>query len=167
MKHPPHKEASMTTRRHTTRGKGFALALLVVLSLIIAVAAGACGGKGKSSGGGAPPTLYPSTISPTPSASPSTPGKHPSPTATPSNGASPSSKPISDAAMRAGILRRLSQEPTLVGIQFTILVRQAVVRIYATVKTQDQRTTAQNIALSEPGIAKLISYIKVGGQTGY
>ncbi len=69
--------------------------------------------------------------------------------------------------MRAGILRRLSQEPTLVGIQFTVHVLHAVVRIYATVKTQDQRTTAQNIALCEPGIAKLISYIKVKGQTGY
>lgn len=156
----------MTTRCHTTRGKGFALALLVVLSLIIALAAGACGGKGKSSGGGTP-SWRPSTISPTPSAGPSTPGKHPSPTATPSNGASTSSKPISDAAMRAGIARRLSQEPTLVGIQFTVHVHQAVVCIYATVKTQDQRTAAQNIALSEPGVAKLISFIKVGGQTGY
>ena len=53
------------------------------------------------------------------------------------------------------------------GVQFTVHVLHAVVRIYATVQTQDQRTTAQNVALGEPGIEKLISYIQVKGQTGY
>ena len=166
MKRPVHKEPSTTTRRHTMRGHACALALLVALSLTIAVAAGACGGKAKSSGGGTP-TLYPSTSPGTSSGSPGTsPSSRPS-TITPTSSASPTGKPESDAAMRADILRRLSQEPTLVGIQFTVHVHQGVVAIYATVKTEAQRTTAQNIALGEPGIKKVISYIQVKGQPGY
>jgi hypothetical protein len=154
----------MTTGRHPIRGQVLVLALLVVLSLIMAVAAGACGGKGKSPNGTAS-TLHPSpsTVSGSPGTPPS---KRPS-TITPSSGASATGAPISDAAMRADILRRLSQVPSLVGIQFTVHVHNAVVRIYGTVKTQDQLTTAQQIALSEPGIKKVISYLDVKGQTGY
>ena len=63
--------------------------------------------------------------------------------------------------MRAGILRRLSQESTLAGIRFIVHVHQGVVKLYGTVKSQDQRSTAQNIALGEPGIKEVISYLQV------
>jgi len=155
----------MTTGRHPMRGQVLAPALLVALSLIIAVTAGACGGKGKSPNGSAS-TLRPSpsTVSGSPTPPPT---KHPSTTITPTSSASATGKPVSDDAMRADILRRLSAEPTLVGIQFTVRVYNAVVRIYGSVKTQDQLTTAQKIVLSEPGIKKVISYLEVKAQSGY
>jgi len=168
VKHPVHMEAPMATGHHSRRGHVWVLALLVVLSLIMAVAAGACGGKQKSPGGSGP-TLHPSATPSTSSGSPGSPppSKGPSSTITPTSSASPTGKPPSDAAIRAGILRRLSQEPSLVGIQFTVNVVHAVVHIFGSVKTQDQLTTAEKIALSEPGIKKVISYLKVRGQTGY
>ena len=166
MKSHAQNETGMAARRHAIPGRVCALALLVVLSLAVAVAAGGCGSKAKSPSGG-PPTLYPSTSPSTSSGGPSpSPSSRPSSTATPTSSASATSKPISDDAIRTGILRRLSQEPTLVGIQFTVHVLRAVVRMYGTVDTQAQRTMAQNIAVGEPGIKKVISFIQVNGQPG-
>ena len=167
MKHPVHMKARTRLGRHAIGRQALVLAVLVVVSLAVALAASACGSKGKPASSGTP-TLYPRATPRARSGSPGTPpSKGSSATISPTSSASPTGKRASDATIRAGILRRLSQEPTLVGIQFIVHVRGAVVRIYGTVKTQAQLATAQQIAVSEPDITKVISYIKVKSQTGY
>lgn len=64
-------------------------------------------------------------------------------------------------------MTRLAQSPALVGLDITVTVRKLVVRLFGTVKTKEQRTTAEQIAVTEPGVAKVISYLKVEPGGGY
>ena len=161
----------------------------VVLPLAIALLALALAGCGD---GGTPAPIA-DTLTPTPglstvppmsaSASPS-PGSTqgttlaPSPgaqspsgqtaTAIPSPSPSASGATITDKSIRADIVRRLAASPVLVGLDFRVFVHKRVVVLAGTVKTKVQKTTAEQIAVTEPGIKKVISYVKVvPGGGGY
>ncbi len=74
---------------------------------------------------------------------------------------------ISDADIRGGILVRLSQEPTLRGIEFKVRVNDGVVHLQGRVPTNRQKGTAEQIAVTEPGVKKVVSYLRVTGGGGY
>jgi hypothetical protein len=160
--------------------------LIALLLCALAVAAGgllaACGDEAPETG---IETLYPS-----PAGSPADGGASPAPSDSPStspkgsgdgsggDGSSGSSggssgssgsgqQTISDSDIRGGILVRLSQEPTLRGIEFKVRVKNGVVTLQGRVQNNRQKGTAEQIAVSEPGVKKVVSYIRVTGGGGY
>ena len=62
---------------------------------------------------------------------------------------------------------RLSQDPSLRGLQFKVRVRDAQVILARRVKTKNQKHPAEQIAVSEPGVKRVLSYIEVSGSGGY
>ena len=131
----------------------------------------ACGGDGSAP---APPTR---TL--TPDASPTTgkrgattvPSVAPSatPSATPTASATPTPTPtrITDKAIKAGILARIAQEPGLRGFDIRVAVNDKVVYLRGRVRTKAQRTLVEQIALTEPGVKKVVSAIDVDDAAGY
>lgn len=97
------------------------------------------------------------SVSPTPSASATAPGTTPSPSPT----------RITDKSIKAGILARIAQEPGLQGFEVRIIVTDGVVHLRARVRTKQQRSLIEQIALSEPGVKKVVSAIDVDDAAGY
>lgn len=140
-----------------------------------AVVLAACGGDGSAPA--------PSTRTLTPDASPTTgkrgattaptaaPSVTPSatPTATPTASATSTPTPtrITDKAIKAGILARIAQEPGLRGFDIRVAVNSKVVYLRGRVRTKAQRTLAEQIALTEPGVKKVVSAIDVDDAAGY
>jgi hypothetical protein len=106
-----------------------------------------------------------STASPPPSASvsPAPSSSATAPVATPS----PSPTRITDKSIKAGILARISQEPGLQGFDIRIAVNDGIVYLRGRVRTKQQRSLVEQIALSEPGIKKVVSAIDVDDAAGY
>jgi hypothetical protein len=162
----------MTRPRHTRCSATIRAA--IVLFGTAAVLLSACGAGDK-------PAVSPSTILPSPSASSAGGSGHASPSPATSVSPSPSSssshhgsgssgastKKISDARMRGDILVRLSQDPSLRGIQFEVVVNHGVVSLMGRVKTGKQKHSAEQIAVSEPGVKRVLSYLEVTGGGGY
>jgi hypothetical protein len=172
------------TRRTLTRRGATILASAILLAAAVLVSA--CGSGDK-------PAVKPSTLYPSPSASNAVTSGNPSPSpgtstspgtsSSPGTSTSPSpsstggrngggssgtsTKKITDASIRGNILVRLSQEPTLRGIDFTVVVHNASVSLTGRVKTRKQKHSAEHIAVSEPGVKRVLSYIEVTGGGGY
>ncbi|HMK93283.1 MAG TPA: BON domain-containing protein [Thermoleophilia bacterium] len=105
-----------------------------------------------------------STLSPAPGQTPS--GQ--TSTTIPSPSPSTSAGTITDKSIRADIRRRLAASPVLVGLEFKVFVHKRVVVLAGTVKTKVQKTTAEQIAVTEPGVKKVVSYVTVvPGGGGY
>lgn len=104
--------------------------------------------------------------SPSPGASAS-----PSPSSTGSGGGSrsfgASTKTITDKSIRGNVLVRFSQEPSLRGIQFKVAVHDAVVILAGRVTTKEHKRSAEQIAVSEPVVKRVLSYIVITGGGGY
>jgi hypothetical protein len=154
----------------------FAALILVAL----AAAGSACGDGGRPA---AVSTLSPSTGSTT------TAPRHPSPgttttgaasglssgatvapasASTPSTSVSPSPAAITDASLRADLIKRLGASPTLVGLEIRVRVVHRVVYLLGTVKSRAEKAAAEHIAVTEPGIAKVVSLLEiVPGGGGY
>jgi hypothetical protein len=164
------------SRRHATL-------LTCVVLLAAAVLQSACGGSGDKAAV-KPSTLYPSpsassattsgSTSPSPGASTSaSPGTSTSPSPSSTGGrngggsSGTSTKEITDATIRGNILVRLSQAPSLRGIDFEIVVHNGVVTLTGRVETRKQKHAAERIAVSEPGVKRVLSYIEVTGRDGY
>jgi hypothetical protein len=159
----------------TTRSSGSRrLAVATLLSIVlvgVGVALAACGDGSTP----APPTrtLTPSavdtsvkrgsTASPAPSAS-VTPAPTSSATGTTP---SPSATRITDKSIKAGILARIAQEPGLQGFEIRVIVTDGVVHLRGRVRTKQQRSLIEQIALSEPGVQKVVSAIDVDDAAGY
>jgi BON domain len=156
--------------RPTSRGRKIVAALMLALAAGgVMVALAACGD-------GATPAPPSRTLSPspggdggkhgataTPSASPSATAATPSAPTTPS--ASPT--PITDAGIKAGILARIAQEAGLQGFTFDVTVHDGTVYLSGRVRTKQQRSLAEQIALTQPGVKKVVSSIEVKAGTGY
>jgi len=154
-----------------------ALALLLATAFLMpAVSVSACGSS--------TPAVRSSTLLPSPS--PSLPGgtgagaQSPTPVGTPSTisptaatSPGPSSSSTTGAArptdkeIRADIIKRLVAAPDLVGLTFGVAVHDRVVTLAGTVETKGQKRTAEHIAVTEPGIVKVVSYVRVAQASGY
>lgn len=161
-----------TVRRHlahNARRLGAALLLAVVLGGAVVVLA-ACGD------GSAP---APSARILTPDASPTsgkrgattapdaTPGATPTATPTTSVTSTPTPTRITDKGIKAGILARIAQEPGLRGFEIRVTVTRKIVYLRGRVRTKAQRTLVEQIALTEPGVKKVVSAIDVDDAAGY
>ena len=141
-------------------------AVLLTVALGGVMAALAACGDGAAP---APPrrTLTPSTdaspgkkhSSASPSASPSAKPETPTP--------SPSATKITDRTIKAGILSRIAEEPGLQGFDIRVVVNDGVVYLRGRVRTKQQRTLIEQIALTEPGVKKVVSAIDVDDAAGY
>jgi hypothetical protein len=151
------------------------LAAFALLAVPLVVAAGAL----VACGDGSAPA--PATRTLTPDQSPS-PGKHgtttapsvqPSASATPTASSSPSptasSTParITDKSIKANILARIAREPGLRGFEIKVVVSGGVVYLRGRVRTTEQRTLVEQIALTEPGVKKVVSAVDVDDAAGY
>ena len=166
------------TRRKLTR-RGAAICSFAVLLAAAAVLLSACGSGDK-------PAVHATTLFPSPAASQGRPDKGADATASPGASASPSpsstgangsgggsgssgtpTAKITDKNIRGNILVRLSQEPNLRGLQFKVIVNDGSVVLTGRVKSKEQKHSAEQIAVSEPGVKKVLSYIEVTGRDGY
>lgn len=154
-------------RRHVIIGPAV-FVLLAVCMLSVACGAGdkpaITPGTLLPSAGGTPasPGASPGTASASPSQTTLTPGA--TPTATGGNGGQ-----ITDASIKANILRRIAETAALTGLRLTISVNEKTVYLKGNVKTQAQKASVEQIAVTEPGIAKVVSYLVVQpkGDGGY
>ena len=146
----------------------FAILVLFAVSALFV----ACGDGDKPAV--TPGTLYPSAggSSPSPGASPGTASPSPG-TTTIAPGATPSASTgggeITDASIKANILRRIAESPALSGLRIRIVVLDKKVLLKGNVETAEQKSAVEQIAVTEPGIAKVISYLIVQpkGDGGY
>jgi osmotically-inducible protein OsmY len=156
--------------------------IVATLTLIaLAVAVSACGDGGRPAALAS--TLAPSAATsvsavPAPAATNGTaqPTRSPGAAATSTSSATPTSPSsvgptpakVTDASIRAAIVKRLGASPTLVGLAVGVRVVQRVVYLFGTVESKDQKAAAEHIAVTEPGIAKVVSLLKiVPGGGGY
>lgn len=72
-----------------------------------------------------------------------------------------------DKEIRADIIKRLEAAPDLAGLTFGVAVYKGVVTLAGTVETKGQKRTAERIAVTEPGIVKVVSYVRVAQASGY
>lgn len=155
------------------------LAAFAVLAL--AATAAACGDGGRPAAVAS--TLTPSAVSSTiPAGSPS-PGASPGASARPttSPGVTPTSTPtstatakpatpakVTDASIRADLIKRLGASPTLVGLEIQVRVQNRIVYLFGTVKSRREKAAAEHIAVTEPGVKKIVSLLSVvPGGGGY
>jgi len=153
----------------------------IVFAILVLFAAGAllvaCGDGDKPAV--TPGTLYPSAsggpvgpgvksggTSSSPSAATLTPGA--SPSATTSGGGGGGGE-ITDASIKANILRRIAESPALSGLRVRVIVHDSIVYLKGNVTTAGQKTEVEQIAVTEPGIAKVVSTLIVEpkGDGGY
>ena len=142
----------------------------IVYAILVLFAAGgllgACGDGDKAavtpgtlypsaSGGAGGPGGKPGSSSASPSAATLTPSGSPSAT----TGGGGGGGEITDASIKANILRRIAESPTLAGLRIKVSVRDKTVYLQGKVKTKDQKNEAGNIAVNEPGIVKVVSYL--------
>ena len=159
-------------RRH------YSTLVFAALILVALTAAGsACGDAGRPAGV--------STLSPSTGSTTNVPG-HPSPgtttnatdglpsgatvapTSTPATSVSTSPSAITDASLRADLIKRLGASPTLVGLEIRVRVVHRVVYLSGTVKSRAEKVAAEHIAVTERGIAKVVSLLEiVPGGGGY
>jgi hypothetical protein len=149
---------------------------IIAFSILVLFAAGALLG---ACGDGNKPAVTPGTLLPSASGTPASPGASPgaaspSPSAaTLTPGASPSAttggSEITDASIKAGILRRIAESPALSGLRIRVVVIDKKVLLKGNVKTAEQKNAVEQIAVTEPGIAKVVSYLIVEpkGDGGY
>ena len=159
--------APMRRRRST-------LVLATLFLVALAAAGAACGDGGRPA---AVSTLSPSpgttingaagglaggaTIAPAPTSAPIS-------TSPSSTAVSASPAPVTDARLRADLIRRLGASPTLVGLEIKVRVVHRVAYLSGTVKSRAEKTAAEHIAVTEPGIAKVVSLLEiVPGGGGY
>jgi osmotically-inducible protein OsmY len=160
----------MNARRSLSRRRLASAALATVVLFGAALALVACG----DSANPAPPkrTLTPSAIetagkkgaTTVPTASPTTTSTA-KPTTKPT--ATPTPTRVTDASIKAAILARLAQEPGLQGFDIRVTVADRVVYLRARVRTKDQRSLIEQIALTEKGVKKVVSAIDVDDAAGY
>lgn len=74
---------------------------------------------------------------------------------------------VSDQDIRGGILVRISQEPSLSNIDVKVKVHTGTVILTGRVKTAKQKRLVEHIAVTQPGVKKVVSYIAVDGGAGY
>jgi BON domain len=154
--------------------------LVFAAFLLVALAAtgSACGDGGRPA---AAATLAPSIATTAVTGAPS-PGTTTNGPAGPSSGAtvaptstSPPVTPVSarptavtDASLRADLIKRLGASPTLVGLEIEVRVAHRVVYLTGTVKSRAEKAAAEHIAVTERGIAKVVSLLEVvPGGGGY
>jgi osmotically-inducible protein OsmY len=150
---------------------------LVTATLVVSLAG--CGGKSAEPGRTLTPSPSGSTAATT-SVTPSATGTAaqatgtPAGTATGSPGAttttpSPGVTAVarSDREIRAGIIKRIAASAALTGVRVRVRVRQGVVGLIGQVKTAEQRRLVENIALTEPGVKKVLSYLTIEGANAY
>lgn len=142
--------------------------MLLGLALVLAAAPG-CGGNddtplngatlspsGTATTGGSPSPLQ--SGSPSPSGVTLSPGDSasPSPSYTPDGG-----QTITDESIKHSIVQRLGESPALVGVRIRVSVKDKVVYLMGKVDKAQQKETAEQIAVTEPGIVKVVSFIRV------
>jgi hypothetical protein len=161
-------------RVHPTRDRRrlIAAALLTVTLVVAVLTVAACGDGSEATS--VTRTLTPeATKNPGKrgsSASPSvSPSASPSRTATTTPSATPTKSPtrITDKTIKANILARISQEPGLQGFEIRVAVGDGNVYLRGRVRTEKQRSLIEKIALSEPGVKKVVSAIDVDDAAGY
>jgi hypothetical protein len=155
--------------------------LVFATFLLVALAAtgSACGDGGRPA---AVSTLAPSTattaaVTGTPSPGTTTNGAAgpssgttvaPTSTSSPTTPVSASPNALTDASLRADLIKRLGASPTLVGLEIEVRVAHRVVYLSGTVKSRAEKAAAEHIAMTEPGIAKVVSLLEVvPGGGGY
>ena len=142
------------------------LAILVVAATFALLAA--CGNGDKPAI--EPGTTYPSTAA-SPGTSPGAASPSPSPaTLTPgSSPTAPDGDQVTDASIKAAILRRIAESPALTGLRIRVAVKDKTVRLGGKVKTNEQKSAVEQIAVTEPGVVKVVSYLIVepDGDGGY
>ncbi len=151
----------------SSRPRRSALAAVLVLVLVVTAAALVACGDGSTP---APPTR---TLTPEPDQSPgkrgSTTSAAPSatPTGAPSASASATRARITDKTIKANILARIAREPGLRGFEIIVMVTDGNVYLRGRVRTKEQRSLVERIALTEPGVKKVVSSIDVDDAAGY
>jgi hypothetical protein len=92
----------------------------------------------------------------------------PTSTSPPATPVSASPMAVTDASLRADLIKRLGASPTLVGLEIKVRVAQRIVYLSGTVKSRAEKAAAEHIAVTEPGIAKVVSLLAVvPGGGGY
>lgn len=160
--------------RRPRESRGLVAGALLALALTAAVATlSACGdgsnpapptrtltpeatADGGKRGASVTPTVLPSA---SPTATPTTGTMTPAATATPAK--------ITDKSIKGNILARIAREPGLRGFTIMVTVTDGVVYLRGRVRTKQQRSLAEQIALTEPGVKKVVSAIDVSGAAGY
>ena len=75
---------------------------------------------------------------------------------------------VTDASIRADLIKRLGASPTLVGLEIQVRVQHRIVYLFGTVKSRREKAAAERIAVTEPGIVKVVSLLSVvPGGGGY
>lgn len=149
-------------------------AILLACALFLGLALAACGDADQAASPAA--TIYPSpstgpaspapaTLTPTPGGSPG--GASPTPGVTTSPAAGGGSAARSDAAIRAGILEKYARDPALRTLDIRVIVHDAVVYLKGRVPSERLRQRAERLAVSEPGVRKVVSYLVVSTSQGY
>jgi osmotically-inducible protein OsmY len=148
--------------------------VVAILALVALAAAGsACGDGGRPAAVAS--TLAPSAASSVPGTlspgattnGPAQPAKSPGTTSTSSasptlaSSAGPTPAKVTDASIRADVVRRLGASPTLVGLEIGVRVENRVVYLFGTVKSKGEKAAAEHIAVTEPGIVKVVSLLKI------
>jgi hypothetical protein len=161
-----------------TRRRRSTLVFAAFLLVALAATGSACGDGGRPA---AVSTLPPSTAAPavtsTPSPGTTTNGPAgassgttvaPTSTSPPATPVSASPTEVTDASLRADLVKRLGASPTLVGLEIEVRVAHRVVYLSGTVKSRAEKAAAEHIAVTEPGIAKVVSLLEVvPGGGGY
>lgn len=158
-------------RYHTCMRRLTVYGLLVIVLFVAVALSVACGDGGKPAV--EPTTLLPGAGGGPPGATPnSTPGSTPntlSPGATPTATGGGTVDQITDDSIKANIMRRIAESAALAGLRIQVDVEDRVVALRGNVRIDAQKKTAQNIAVTEPGIVKVVSYLIVDpkGDGGY
>jgi len=154
----------------------------IVYAILVLFAAGgllgACGDGDKAaitpgtlrpSASGPPPKKGGSPDSTSPSPGATTIAPSPSPSVTTGGGGNGGGDTITDASIKANILRRIAESPALAGLRIKVSVGKRKVFLQGKVTTAAQKTEVEQIAVTEPGIVKVVSYLIVEpkGDGGY
>jgi hypothetical protein len=113
------------------------------------------------------------TLSPSPlpdsgaTPTPPTKGATPTPTVVTPTATAAAPPNATDGSIRLSIRRRISQDPALQDITMRVEVKDRVVTLVGRVKSEAQRERCQQIALTEPGVKRLISAIEVMPNNAY
>ncbi len=71
-------------------------------------------------------------------------------------------------SIRADLIKRLGASPTLVGLEIQVRVQNRIVYLFGTVKSRREKAAAEHIAVTEPGVKKVVSLLSVvPGGGGY